>query len=99
MNVVFSKEALDDLDRIAAGIAADSPKRAVSFLRELRQGCEGLADMPRRFQLVPRYEHTGVRRRVIGNYLVFYRVEEGRVEILHIVHGARDYESILFPEG
>ena len=26
MNVVFSKEALDDLDRIAAAIAENSPK-------------------------------------------------------------------------
>ena len=68
MTVVFSKEASDDLDLIAAEIAEDSPKRAVSFIRELRQHCEGLADMPRRFQLVPRYEHGGVRRRVIGNY-------------------------------
>jgi plasmid stabilization system protein ParE len=96
--VVFSREALDDLDRIAAAIAEESPKRAVSFLRELRQGCEGLADMPRRFQLVPRYEHAGVRRRVIGAYLVFYRVSEESVDILHIFHGARDYEPILFPE-
>jgi toxin ParE1/3/4 len=99
VNVVFSQEALDDLDRIAAGVAEDSPKRAVSFLHELRQGCEGLADVPRRFQLVPRYEHSGVRRRLVSNSLVFYRVDVGRVEVLHVLHGARDYESILFPEG
>lgn len=97
MIVVFSQEAFDDLDRIAAVIAEDNPKRAVSFIRELRQRCEGLSDMPRRFQLVPRYEHTGVRRRIVGNYLVFYHVGEASVEILHILYGARDYESVLFP--
>jgi toxin ParE1/3/4 len=96
--VVFAKEALDDLDRIAATIAEENPKRAVGFIRELRQRCEGLADMPHRFQLVPRYEREGVRRRIAGNYLIFYRVGEGSVEILHILHGARDYEQILFPE-
>ena len=99
MIVVFSKEATDDLELIAEAIAKESPRRAVSLLRGLRQGCEGLADMPRRFQLVPRYEHMGVRRRVVGNYLVFYRVGEASVEILHILYGARDYKQILFPEG
>jgi plasmid stabilization system protein ParE len=99
MNVVFTSEARNDLDRIAAAIAEESPKRAVIFINELRQYCEGLADMPNRFQLVPRYEHTGVRRRVVGNYLVFYRVGARDVEILHILYGARDYAPILFPES
>jgi toxin ParE1/3/4 len=49
--------------------------------------------------LVPRYEHTGVRRRPYGNYLIFYRISDDRIEVLHVLHGARDYESILFPEG
>jgi plasmid stabilization system protein ParE len=54
--------------------------------------------MPHRFQLVPRYERESVRRRIADNYLIFYRVGDGSVEILHILHGARDYEQILFPE-
>ncbi len=67
MIVSFSDEAKADLERISATIAETGPKRAVSFERELRQRCEGLADMPNHFQLVPRYEHTGVRRRLFGN--------------------------------
>ncbi|MFF0950878.1 type II toxin-antitoxin system RelE/ParE family toxin [Rhizobium leguminosarum] len=49
--------------------------------------------------MVPRYEHTGIRRRPYGNYLIFYRVGEDRIEILHILNGAQDFESILFSEG
>jgi len=37
----------------------------------------------------------GVRRRVFGNYAVFYRAEADRVTVLHVLHGARDYEAIL----
>jgi plasmid stabilization system protein ParE len=33
----------------------------------------------------------------IGDYLVFYRVTGSRVEILHVLHGARDYELLLYP--
>jgi len=53
--------------------------------------------MSERFPLVPRYEATGVRRRGHGDYLIFYRVEAEKVIILHILHGARNYNTILFP--
>lgn len=98
MNVVFSGAAKAELERIAATIAETSPARAVRFVKELRQRCEGLADMPYRFQLVPRYEHSGVRRRVFGNYLIFYSVGAEAVEILHILYGSMDYEHMLFPD-
>jgi toxin ParE1/3/4 len=64
---------------------------------ELRRRCEALSDMPRCFPLVPRYKHLGIRRRPYGNYLIFYRVLNDTVEILHVLYGARDYEPILFP--
>ncbi|WP_349368234.1 type II toxin-antitoxin system RelE/ParE family toxin [Salinarimonas sp.] len=55
--------------------------------------------LPYRFSLVPRYERSGVRRRVVGDYLVFYRAREDAVEIVHVLHGATDYAAILFPES
>ncbi len=99
MIVIFSDEAKAELARIAATIAEDSPTRAVRFVQNLRQRCEGLADMPNRFQLVPRYEHTGICRRVFRDYLIFYHVGAEAVEILHILHGATHYEQFLFPES
>ena len=57
-----------------------------------------MLDAPRAYPLVPRYEHFGIRRRPFGRYLIFYRVNEDAIEIIHILHGARDYEAILFPE-
>jgi hypothetical protein len=34
---------------------------------------------------------------LMGDYSIFYRVLSDTVEILHMLHGARDYEPILFP--
>ena len=48
---------------------------------------------------MPRYEHLGIRRRVYGSYLIFYRVRTAEIEVLHILHGAMNYEPLLFPEG
>jgi len=99
MKVVITAAAEDDLEAIGDWIARHNPARALSFVRELRRDCATLADAPEGYALVPRYEHTGVRRRPHGNYLIFYYVHGDRIEVLHILHGARDYEPILFPGG
>lgn len=97
MKVVFSSEAEADLESIADYFAMESPSQALVFVQGLRAHCEKLSDLPKRFPLVPLHETSGVRRMVHGNFLVFYRVSAETVDVLHILHGARDYEPILFP--
>ena len=98
MIVVITDEARADLDRIGDYIALDNPRRSVTFVRELLGRCRALADMPHAYPLVPRHRDKGVRRIPHGNYLIFYVVGPEQVDILHILHGAQDYEPILFPE-
>jgi toxin ParE1/3/4 len=97
--VVVSAEAESDLEQIATYIADRNAEAALHFIQELREKCESLSDAPREYPLVPRYEHLGIRRRPFGNYLIFYRVGADIIEVVHILHGARDYELLLFPEG
>lgn len=99
MKVEITAEAARDLEAIGDHIARDDPARAVSFLQEIRAKCLALAEFPDRFPFVRRYERFGVRRRLHGNYLIFYRVEPVRVVVLHILHGAMDYTAILFSES
>ena len=98
MIVVITAEAESDLEQIATYIARQSIEVALGFVQELREKCESLADAPRGYPLVPRYEHLGIRRRPFGNHLIFYRVGSAAIEVVHILHGARDYERLLFPE-
>jgi addiction module RelE/StbE family toxin len=99
MRVVLSDEAKADLREIALFIARDSKARARSFVRELQAKAHDVANMPRAFPLVPRYEHHGIRRRPFRDYLIFYRIEDSRIAIVRILHGARDYEALLLPEA
>ena len=99
MIVELTAAAEADLEAIGDYIAQDNPVRALSFVRELSRSCFELADMPEAWPVIPRYEHQGVRRRVHGRYLMFYRVAEGRITILHVLNGAMDVEAILFPNG
>lgn len=96
MKVRITAEAERDLDGIAEFIAEDNPQRALSFILELRDKCLDLAATPLAFALVPRYEGLGIRRRIHGKYLIFYRVVKQEIVILHILHGAMDFAGILY---
>jgi plasmid stabilization system protein ParE len=99
MRLDFSAEAEGDLRSIGAYIAADNPRRAVSFLRELRTVCERTARTPRGSPLLTDLEARGIRRRPFGNYVIFYRAGENAVVIVRILHAARNYSAILDPDG
>jgi plasmid stabilization system protein ParE len=96
--VIITDEAEVDLEEIGDYIARNSPRRAVSFVDELVDRCERLVSMHNSFPFVSGHEHTGVRRRPYGEYLIFYRFDEAGVKVLRILNGARDHESIVFPE-
>jgi toxin ParE1/3/4 len=88
-----------ELEEIGDYIARDNPGRALTFVRELRERCMSLAEMPLAFPLVPRYEDRGVRHRVHGNYQIFYRVvgqPAERIDVIHVLHSARNIAAILF---
>ncbi|RUM02632.1 type II toxin-antitoxin system RelE/ParE family toxin [Rhizobium chutanense] len=95
MKVVFSRAARADLLAIGRHILEQNPARALSFMEELHSACVGIADMPHAFVKLRLPRLTGVRRRLFGNYLIFYRIEDSTVRVLRILHGARDYARIL----
>ena len=99
MSVIFTAPAEADLEAIADYIAKDNPTRALSFINELRFACEYLVVFPKSFAIVPRYKFFGVRRHIHGNYLIFFRLIESNVLILRIVHGAMNFEDLLFGQN
>jgi toxin ParE1/3/4 len=74
MKVVVTGAAYADLLQIGREIRKDSPARAETFVAELFVRCQRLGAMPRAYPLLPDWEDRGVRRRVHGNYLIFYRI-------------------------
>jgi plasmid stabilization system protein ParE len=94
MNVVLTQAALADLRDIGHWIALDDPDRAISFVQELADKCLGLADRPLLYPQAPE-AGEGLRKRRHGRYLILYRVARDRIEILHVVHGARNYRELF----
>jgi addiction module RelE/StbE family toxin len=98
MRVVITATAKADLIAIGDFIKSNNPERAITFVEELLDRCYSLVNMPRRYPLVPRYEKFGIRRTAYQDYLIFYRIHEEVIEIIHVLQGARNYETLLFPD-
>ena len=96
MNVVWAPAALRELKAIREFIQIDNPERGRTFVDEMFAAGARIADMPRAFPLVPKLESKHVRRRAYGRYVILYRVEAERVDILHVAHSAQDYIRNLF---
>ena len=78
-------ERLDDY------IAEDNPKAALKLYEAFLRQFEFLAIFPESGSL--RKEFTPlVRSLAIGNYVIFF-TEKNPVEIVRVLHGARDYPS------
>lgn len=89
MKLAVSAAANDDLIDIALYIAQDSPRRARSFVAELRQWCEGPIRYPERYPLMTEYG-PDIRRAPYGFYGIYYSLHADGVLIEHVVHSARD---------
>jgi len=87
--VIFSPDALLDLQDIGDYIAADNPERALSFVGELHDVAENITSAPGAYRaredIAP-----GLRMALKGNYVILFRVRQDRIEIARILHGARD---------
>jgi toxin ParE1/3/4 len=90
-------EADTDLDDIVIGIA----ERGGSFQSAQRL----VASITERFYLLSEYPYLGRSREadlgggrrsyVVGEHVIIYRVEDGDVLILRVVHGRRDIEALF----
>lgn len=99
MRAVLTEAALADLAGIARHIGRDSIPAARRFTDALRQRALAIARNPRLYPLAEGLEALGIRRRLYRDYLILYREAEGRVEILHVVHGSRDWAGLLEGES
>ena len=93
MRAHLTPQAETDLEEIGDYIALDNPKRAVSFVREIRQHCEQIAEGPLRYVARPELGHA-VRICVHGNYLIVFEPFEKGALILRVLQGARNLPGI-----
>jgi toxin ParE1/3/4 len=85
-----------ELDRveIALRIARDNPAAADHLLETIDEKCRLLAQMPemgrKRPDLAP-----DLRSLPVSNYVIFYRPVSGGIQVIRVLHGARDIPAFF----
>ena len=88
--VVWTLEAVSDLEAIADYIARDSASYAAAVVRERLDAGNSLGRFYQRGRIVPEIRLTAMRELIVREYRLIYRVEQTRIVIVTIVHGRRD---------
>ena len=93
-------EALDDLELVWAYIAQDNPEAADRVVDAAYRLCQVLAEHPElgRLRRFPENSPADLRSFVITefpNYVIFYRPHVEGVEIVRVIHGARNVERLF----
>lgn len=92
---VLTTQAQQDIDQIWFYIARDNPKAADGVIESFHYHFRSLARHPRlgraRENLAP-----SLRSFPIGSYVLFYRPTESAIEIVRVLHGAREIQRSLF---
>lgn len=91
--VIWADAAQEDLDAAAAYIFRDSPAYAASFVNRALRTARSLTGFPMRGRMVREFGDKSVREIFIFSYRLIYRVEENRISILSLIHGARDFQK------
>lgn len=94
MRACFTPQAETDLEEIGDYIALDNPRRAVSFIREIREHCEKIAEGPLRYVARPELG-SELHSCAHGNYVIFFEPLEGGALILRILQGARNFPDLF----
>jgi toxin ParE1/3/4 len=100
MKLIVHDAAARDLEEQAAYIAHHDAATGRRFLESARTTMLGLLRMPQKGRRRPMRDAAledlrSYPVRGFANHLIFYRVLENEVEVIRVLHGARDIDPIL----
>jgi toxin ParE1/3/4 len=90
--IIRTLPARADLRAIWLYIGQQSPEAADRLLDRFDQTMQMLAAEPELGEEQPQLR-TGLRRFVVGNYLIFYESIDDGIRVIRVLHGARRYED------
>ncbi|MFT5124839.1 MAG: toxin ParE1/3/4 [Verrucomicrobiales bacterium] len=97
--IVWSPQALEDIDSIADYIARDSEMYAVSVAQSLFEAPAKLLEFPLLGRVIPESQTESMREIFVHDYRVMYEIAGNEIHILTIVHGKRDFrEDMIQPD-
>ena len=92
--VVWSPEAIEDLQSIAEYIERDSKFYARAVLIKILDVFRSIKIFPSRGRIVLEVGNDNIRELFVYSYRVIYQVQESEILIVAVIHGKRLFEGI-----
>ncbi len=93
--IVWSPEAVEDIESIAEYIEKDSQFYAKAVVNKIFQSTEKLKEFPKVGRVVPELEREDIRELIVYNYRLVYQVKERQILIIAVIHGKRQFEDVI----
>lgn len=87
--LVWSPEALEDIEAIAAYIERDSPWYAKAVASKIVETAQAIPEYPELGRAVPEIGDAAIRERLIHRYRLIYRVEPDRIVVADEIQARR----------
>lgn len=95
----YSKEAKQDLIDTKKYIKYNlqQPKIADKLINKIKKDIDKLSDDPKIYQIVDDdfIKKLEIRKIIVDNYIVFYRIKEKIIEIVRVMYGRRNWIALL----
>jgi len=91
VKVLWTASAVAQLQSINDYIAQTSPEYAMRIIDRLTRRSIQIAAFPFSGRIVPESERDDVREVIEGLYRIIYLVESTQVQVVAVIHGAREW--------
>lgn len=93
--VVWSPEAVEDVDAIAGYIARDSAFYAAAVVEKLLAIAKGLVVFPEIGRIVPELGDETLRECFVYSYRLIYQLRADDILVVAVIHGRRLLEQTM----
>ena len=91
--LIWTKEAISNLNDIALFISTDSTFYASHFVEEIIFESENITFFPNKGRVIPELNNKYFRETFISNYRLMYEIEDNQIFIQAIVHMKKEFKK------
>jgi plasmid stabilization system protein ParE len=93
--IIWSAACFRDFEQIHHYIALDSPGYAHAFAEQILERVDWLRQNADMASMVVEFGDPAIREVLAGNYRILFRAKEDCIELLGLIHGARDFQKAI----
>ena len=98
-NIEYSKEAKQDLIEIKQYIKYNlqEPETSQKLIYKIRKEINNLKHNPEIHVIIDDdlIQKIKIRKLIVDNYIIFYRIKSFSIEIVRVIHGRRNWINLL----